>query len=352
MQNLAELQYIQTLAFEYNMPDLEFVGVSDKGISSYNAILKTSDGRQFFVKQYKQDDAERRENSNLIERYISVHSSVPVVLPLETTSGNYQVYVEGKMYTVFPYQDHNDTAPDSAEEKQKQIYQLAKTLGLIHSIPTTELIGVDTIERWAPKEISERIAHLEHIQKTIGQRETLDEFDSLALKVIRERKMMLSKIDVPNTVTVADTICHGDYHSQNVLFDTQMEIVGVVDWDICGLSDPYVDFLNSFKMTVIGRKYDTYQVDCREDANSFIKGYMAGASFEFDIARLKNAANTLAQVVVGSSWPLDEHYFMDYTKADGHLEKELLKAQFFNQSRTEMVHFISIVLNEVKSSIY
>jgi|GEM_PF-4793635 len=343
--------YIETLEKEYGLSGLEFVGVSEKGVSSYNTIFETPDGRRFFVKQYKEDDAERRENSNLVERHVSTHSSVPTVLPLETARGTSQIYVNGKMYAVFAFQEHNVNLPVNDAEKQKQTFSLAETLSSIHSTTTDGLDDrVGVIERWNPGEITDQIAHLEMIESKINEKDSFDDFDEKALRVIGERKKILLALDINESVSKSDAICHGDYHSQNVLFDDDFNVTGVIDWDICAKSDPYIDFLNTFKMTVIGRKYDTYKQERCEIARSFIKGYLAGLNIDFDKDRLRNAATILTQVIAGSSWPLDEHYFMDYTKADAHLEKELEKAKFFSEGADEIVEFIMSIMDELEQT--
>lgn len=344
-----DVEYIAILADEYGLPNLNFVGVSDKGVSSHNVIMEAEDGRRFFVKQYKEDDAERRESSNLVERHVAANSSIPVVLPLETTDGVSQMYVGDKMYAVFPFQDHNDSLPEDQVEKKKQNYELAKTLGTIHSVSMDNLDErIDVIDRWNPGGVADLVAHLEMIEGTIRNKEELDEFDKKALKTISQRKEILGVLDGEGSVSVADAICHGDYHSQNVLFDNDYNVTGVIDWDICAKSDPYIDFLNTFKMTIIGRKYETYQEERKETAKAFIKGYLDGLASDFDRDRLRNAAKTLTQVIAGSSWPLDEHYFMDYTKADGHLEKELDKAKFFSENADNIVEFIDSLLDKIE----
>lgn len=343
--------YINVIADEYSLSDLNLVGVSEKGVSSYNVIVEASDGRRFFVKQYKEDDADRRENCNLVERHIASHSSIPIVLPLETTSGNSHTCIDGKTYAVFVYQEHNEDLPSTDAERQTQAFNLAKVLGSIHSVSTEDLNEqVGAIDRWRPREVADRIVHLETLEKAITDRNSLDDFDEIALKVIAERKKLLSALDVDTDIVVTNTICHGDYHSQNVLFDDNFNVTGVIDWDICAKSDPYVDFLNTFKMTVIGRKYDTFQQERREIAKVFLEGYLAGSNFDFDRERLRNAANTLTQVIVGSSWPLDEHYFMNYTKADSHLDKELDKAKFFSENRDVIVSFILDMLDDLETN--
>lgn len=145
-------------------------------------------------------------------------------------------------------------------------------------------------------------------------------------------------------------LCHGDYHRHNVLFDEHQQVIGVCDWDNAGLSDTYIDFLDAFRTSVIRSSYDTYRSEQRETARAFIKGYINGKGGTFDGSRLKDAMEVYSRHIVGTAWPMNVHYFNDFTKSDSALDSMHEKATFYAEYQEEVVDFIMEIYSEMAES--
>lgn len=335
-----EAPTIQALAAAFGFSELEVIGVSEHGISSYNLILRTGDGRQLFLKQYNESHHETRHTTNQIEQYVAENTEVPVVLPLKTESGDSQVFVDGKMYALFDYISNHEAPPATEEDEQLRAYSLAKTLGIIHATPINiEVTDGDTVDK-PPTTIEGRVANLEKIKEIVLAKDTFDDFDRQALKAIEQKQIMLLEFKDDSSPPSNQGICHGDYHGKNVLFDEQMNVLGVCDWDNASISDTYKDFLNSFIMCAIGRRFETYQTKRQLVAKEFMKGYLDGNNKEIDLNSLKRALSIICQEKVGTSWPMYQHYLHNHTKADGALDYSLKNATFFSQNQEEVLEFI------------
>ncbi|MCA9362819.1 aminoglycoside phosphotransferase family protein [Candidatus Kaiserbacteria bacterium] len=342
---------INTIAAEYNLPDLHFVSMPKEGINSHNMILQKPGGNTYFLKQYREHDAERREDIHRIENYIFEHSTVPVVRPLPNISGEPHTYVKGKMFALFAYIESAEVHNETEEQRLTKVESLAETLGKTHAIPVTEEIkDLDTIDRWDSSDCEKRLRTLEEIEGIIRAKDELDDYDTRSLTIIELKKSLLSEAASSDKQTVNLGLCHGDYHRHNVLFDEHQQVIGVCDWDNAGLSDTYIDFLDAFRTSVIRSSYDTYRSEQRETARAFIKGYINGKGGTFDGSRLKDAMEVYSRHIVGTAWPMNVHYFNDFTKSDSALDSMHEKATFYAEYQEEVVDFIMEIYSEMAES--
>ncbi|MES2223807.1 MAG: aminoglycoside phosphotransferase family protein [Patescibacteria group bacterium] len=325
----------------YNLSSLIYVGSSAQGISAHNAIVKTTGGTFFFIKNYKKTDADRRENSEAVEIFVSENSSLPVVLPLKTASNQAHYIIDEKMYAVFPYLEHKEYKPELLEEKIKLAESLGATLGTIHSISMKVPINksIQPIVSWIVPTKEKSIENLEKIIETINNKKVHDEYDKKALNFVDLKISLLKESSFRGRGATFETICHGDFHKGNILFDEKGSIIGICDWDISGRANPYLEFIRSFNMCVIRRDFEHYQ-EKGEYSKAFCAGYLKNCGFEFDFNELEYAIEWWYQLTLSISWPMSDHYYLDHTKTDASLDSEILKVSFLKENRAQLLEYI------------
>jgi Ser/Thr protein kinase RdoA (MazF antagonist) len=93
-------ELLTTVKKEYGL-SLNYVEKVTKGVLSENYILN-DDTTKFFFKKYRYDDEERIREIHAAKKYFA-DNSIPVILPIETISGNTYFALDNFYYVLFPF---------------------------------------------------------------------------------------------------------------------------------------------------------------------------------------------------------------------------------------------------------
>lgn len=341
---MSEFQPIlDDIAKEYGFSELRFVREPEKGISTKNLIAEDGRGNAYFIKKHKKGDLQKIENSERSACFVQENSDIPVVLPVANKRGKLHTDIDGEFYSIFPYVVHTEYHSTDAD-RIVFTRQLGEMLGKIHSASRTAPVpeSIKRISAWTPDDKEVSIAGLEKVREVIMKKESRDAYDQkaldfIALKIplIREHAFVKQEKDV--------TLCHGDYHTANLLFNDMGGIIGICDWDISGLENPYYEFIRSFNMCVVRRDFDHLETK-GEVARAFLEGYTSTCGFHFEITELDYAIETWYEKVLTMVWPLSDHYFLKHFKTDPSLDSEFNKIIFLRDRRQELSTLISRIL--------
>jgi len=340
-----EQDILNKISKEYGLSELSFVSYPENGISAHNVIVKTKDGSTYFIKNYKKTDAEKRDNSEYVEVFISKDNSIPVVLPIKNNNGEYHIIIEDQMYSVFLNILHKEYNPEIEIERNKLMSDLGGMLGKIHGISSKYSIpsNINLIHSWNIEEKEKSILELEKIKKIINNKDILDEFDIKALYLIELKISLLKESNFRIKEKEPTVVCHGDYHKSNILFNESGNIIGVCDWDISGKANPYIEFIRSYNMCVIRRDFAHYQ-EKNDLSKSFINGYINNCGFDFDLLELNYAIESWYQKSISTIFPLSDHYYFDHRKADSSVDSELDKINFLRENRMSLFDYIKSLI--------
>lgn len=338
-------EHLESIASAYELPGLRFVGTPDKGLVTENAFLQADNGQQYFAKWYQNESPEDYAGLYRAAEVVAVNPAIPAYIPLPNTEGTYTITIGGRSLAVFPYIEHNRIKPQTFPEQIKLVSSMARTLGMIHAtpVPPDEQL-LKPLSRWGIEHCATRIRMLNKIQThimAIPEHERSD-FDHRALDFAITKLRLLEQLPpyVPYEHSVS--ICHGDYHDANVLFDDDYNVISVIDWDNAGLADPYCEFLQSFITNAIGKdNYATYQQTKVRQAQAFTTAYTEGSGAPLDIERLRRVYPLLIHERLGSPWPVYQHYFEPPAKSnDDRLQPVLDRAHFLAQEYDNVFNFI------------
>jgi len=334
----------------YNFSELTYVGSPEEEISSLNAFVKTKEGVDLFIKNYKKGHAEKRDISEIVEHFISQDNSIPVVLPYKNKDGKCHVIIEDEMYSVFPHIINKHNHPGSDAERTILTKSLGTMLGKIHAVsrkfPIPKTI---TPISWVNKSTVESIDELKKIKEVIILKDIFEDYNQRALSLVELKISLLKESNFHVKENEPMVVCHGDYHKANILFDNNKNIIGVCDWDLGGIGNPYSEFVRSFNMCVIRRDFDNLPSK-KDFTKSFVDGYVNACGFEFDQAELSYAIESWYQKTISTTWPLSDHYYRSDTRADSLLDSELNKILFLRDNRQSIFeHIKSCLKNSILS---
>lgn len=321
-------KYLAQISAAYGLPNLRFIASPQSGLITDNAILEDEAGNKYFAKKYDVHNDEKLAAIYRAAEITAQNQAIPAILPLIPEDGSYSVELDGTSFALFPYVEHQDNIPDDFEQMNTLLFNTAQTLGRIHSSNMSESEPLlKPIERWLPEARQTRINVLHRILKEIESKgNDRDEFDGFAKEVASEKLAYLEASEEPPAVDIEYSICHADFHGQNVLHDADMNIVAVCDWDNAGLANPYLDFLNTFYNNVVSAKFDTEDQQAVL-ARSFIEGYEDGLGNTIDIDVLTRTYEAFVQERIGTTWPMYQHYFENDTRNDERLMRVAKQAE-------------------------
>ena len=346
-----DLANLAMIAEAYNLSTLHFVSKPTNGIMTENAILEDEGGERYFAKLYKTEDTEKYHSTYHAAALIAENKSIPVALPYQTADNSRLVTIADNQLVLFKYITHNEASPRDEIAETRLAANMARNLGLIHavSVPEGDTI-LKPIERWRPNQNEKRKQTLVDIITIIQNKSELDDFDTLALETATKKLELLARLPKAKNESGKLSICHGDFHANNTLYNDNMDIIAICDWDNAGLSHPYIDFLNTFIMAVIGRRYQTYQTDRLDIATVFIKKYTTTLGEEIDLAEMEIAYHTLMSERICTTWPMNQHYLEGNTNQDGRLKVIAEKATTLATHYDSIWNFILTAIQATKNT--
>jgi Ser/Thr protein kinase RdoA (MazF antagonist) len=334
----------------YNLPNLRFVNKPASGTMTENAILEDENGKLYFAKLYKTTDKDKFQSTYHAAKLVAENINIPVTLPYNTNDQTFLLTIGDNQLALFDYIPHNESMPVDEKEETQLVASMARNLGLIHkaSIPEGDVI-LKPIERWQPNQNEKRAQTLHKIISIIKSKSELDDFDTRALEVATKKLDLIMGLPEANREYRRLSICHGDFHAQNNLYGDDMEIKAICDWDNAGTSHPYIDFLNTFIMAIIGRRFETYQSDRMDIATVFITEYVKATGSEIDPAEMKIAYQAFMSERICTTWPMNQHYLQGNYANDARLKAIAEKTASLSTHYDNIWKFIQTAIQAAKS---
>lgn len=335
----------------YGISSLQYIKAPQSGIITDNAILKDESDQRYFVKLYKNGDPAKHVSSYRAAETVA-DAGLPVLMPAMLLDRSYTAHVQGQPLALFPYFEHRESPPNNESEALQLTKSMGGTLGRMHGITVPERENlIEPIGRWSSEAEANRLARLREIIEHINNIPNHNEFDKLALKASAHKLELLNKLGSPNEETSPLRICHGDFHAGNVLYDDDMNIVAICDWDNAGLANPWADFFNTFMTHVVSNKLDTLESDRREMSEVLLSSYLHGLNQDDDIHidTLKTGFDTLMRERIGTSWPMYRHYFEGNSRNDSRLGIGYQRAVRYAENYDRIWSFVKDTFDSVQS---
>ncbi|HEY9480716.1 MAG TPA: phosphotransferase [Candidatus Paceibacterota bacterium] len=299
----------------------------DAGFLSENYLVESRD-KKFFLKGYVKG-IERVHDIHKVKSYFASHG-IPVILPLETRSGETLFVFGSKVFALFPFATgihHNrQSIPD------KVTVEIAALLARMHHIATDFPMTISaTFKYWDRKKLdlaNELIVKIDSIpEKT--------EFDIRAKRNIELKKTVILKEDIPiDTYKLEQPILlHGDFHELNIFFDELDRIKYVFDFGETKMGPRGFELWRSTDYMFFDGKFTDENI---RKAVLYLKTYNSLNPISKE--ELSNAFQVYYLMNIHSFWVESEHYLKENTRVDRFLE--VRSTSYFVEHKEELLQRI------------
>jgi Ser/Thr protein kinase RdoA (MazF antagonist) len=319
-------------------PQIKNISSAEKiteGYLSYNHILNTPQ-EKYFLKQYREEYTEDRVKE--VHKIINFFSDkgIPSVTPIENKQGKTYFIFNSHIYTLFPFL--NGIVEDRKNITEKPIKSLAKTLAKIHLVSSNGL----PLRISSHHGIIDRNVFLDaypEIIKAIKSKKEKDDFDKLALKVLKLKKFIVdkSKKRTESSVAVNDHLLHGDYHEKNVFFDNDGEVKFIFDWEKTAIGNRLHELVRSMDFVCLDGHYEKENL---EKARFYIQTYKE--LYPFDKVDFINSIEDYYLKNAHSLWIEQTHYLENSNRVDCFLENELALLKYYPKNYKRLIKDLGI----------
>ncbi len=249
---IAHVSAIDSLLRRYGLELKEPISAVANSLNNDNYRAETQEGPRFIRIHRKSQSQEAAEAEQAIVAWVA-KQGLPVVPALADGEGRTLHALSGVVMSVYPWVAGHQAAHDT--RTPRAAHAMGAMHGRLHTVlarypggsfprqeigPTwdieasiEELSRVDDLIRYYPSPGEERL----RIQA--GLREQLDLLESPGPRVRND------------FAELPPQLVHGDYHDGNVLFDDDLTVTAVLDWEFAGPRPPMFEILRAFSLSEI-----------------------------------------------------------------------------------------------------
>jgi thiamine kinase-like enzyme len=212
------------------------------GASNYTII---ADLNLYFLKIYK---GKGEESIKLIEEITQFlyENSIPVILPLITDENLYHCQLNGNLGVIYPKIAHSIFSEERLNDNV--LSSLATVMASFHNLKVKCKFKLSTSKKLILP-IHKILKELQSLKTILEVDQPGSILDELTIRLIND------KIDLLNMVyrflewRPACHLVHGDLHSNNILFDGNMDIKAIIDFETTHFGHGIEDIIHFINFT-------------------------------------------------------------------------------------------------------
>lgn len=303
-----------------------------RGFLSENYIL--SDGAtKFFLKKYRFDSAKRIAEIHVSKRYFA-DGGIPVILPIPLLDGATFFEHETAYYALFPF--INGKHLERGTLSDVAIDSLGTTLGRIHLLGKESRLVID--DYFKIEDEGKTFLKIEGILERITEKDSLDDFDRIALENIEMKKRLLltNARTSEDLQLLCDHLIHGDYLDQNVFFTTDQKIEYVFDFEkTCYAPRTYELFRSMIYGLWTGRVTETDLMSSKRYLQAYISIYPMTPD------EIRKGLQLFLLKAIHGFWVESEHYLKNSTRADAFLLDDYTRIKYLSENLEPLANFLT-----------
>lgn len=307
----------QKIADLYGLGSMKSFKELEGGVLNKNYSFETSKGK-YFVKHIREV---KKNYLPIIQKVESVmkENGIPAIVMLPSRDGNFWIDIEGGRYSAYKYiestkEPDNEALLFNAGEMLGKIHKIGKNLSIVdlhHKIFTEETKQVKT----------EDILRFKNL---IQNKNVLNGIDDLFLKYIELKLSIIRTLKVPELIP--NTICHGDFHLGNLMFNAESEIKGICDWEQTAAM--HRSYAVARSLFYCARGLDNENSDQVENIKIFLRGYRKVENLTDD--EILIGMNCRIAGLVMTSWIEKAYYERDDSRANKYIQNEMEIIKYFS----------------------
>lgn len=233
------------------------------GFSAENTFLHC-DGVDYVLKCFRTGDVKKilhlEASANLL-----YESGLPVPLSLKGRDGKGYFEVAGRFYSILPKVSGMTLHEPDLDDASLQ--QAGKCLGIIHNIRDYETIGRNPDGSLLSGKVNE-----ESIIAALNSNPIDETIDAKTRSLLSIKRAIIEKYSSLIDTSFADKIAliHGDYHNQNLIFNSNGTIAALLDFELVDIGSPQRDIMSFIHLACCNTGYQPMNI---EKVKSFLAGY-------------------------------------------------------------------------------
>lgn len=322
---------LDVLSEEYNLSKPYISKKNNRGLTSDNLIIRDDRDSKYFVKIYhRKRDLDLIQDIGDIKQYFA-SQGIPVIHSLRNKHGNKIARVGGRFLKIRPFVKDIELNFLPSEISTKSLgFMLAK----IHLAGKRQThLTKRKIERW---DIKKFLKHAHHLLEKITKINNITPFDTFAVEFLKTKIKLAENctITYEDLDLTEDTLCHGDFHYQNVFFDSNGEVSYVFDFERAMKGPRLAELARA--MFFICFDWNTPALNEISDihferARTFLQAYHESYPFEWGDFK-KGVQWAYWSELVCSTFPIEKHYQDNNTVADEWVPKRLQILKYISKN--------------------
>lgn len=310
-----KLEHLRRLCEDFNLGTGPVVEENHEGVLNRNYVVTTDTGK-YFVKSIREKRRPSLPYIAEIEEFF-YGNGIPAIRMLVSTNGNKIEEYDSETYAVYPFVESTKTHAHD----RLGFTLMGQMLGRIHFAGSKDVpmsLSQKLFSEKPAEEVQEKLqGYLERVQTP------KDDTDKLFLEYIQLKLDMLDRASHIAPLPM-DTLTHGDYHARNLLFNSEKEIIGVVDWEQSSMNARAYELARSILYICFEGEDESheYQDDAViESAKSFIRGYAS----VYPISKEEIAAGIKLRwkKLVHSFWIEEQHFVRNDSRSNKFIPHEI-----------------------------
>lgn len=324
------LEYIKE---NYHIINPRLVGKIDpnRGLTSENIIIADEQENKYFIKIFhRKRDIDQIQDIGDVKQYFA-SQGVPVIESLRNKHGNKIGYSKGKFFKVRPFINKVEL---NSLPSDKAVRSMGEVLARIHLAGKGQThLTSRKIERWDIDKFLKQASTLLYIISEIPHK---TEYDHTALEFLQLKIDLASdcKIKFEDLQLSEDTLCHGDFHVQNVFFDHNDNVIYVFDFERAFKGSPFAELARA--MLFICFDLNIPELNNISDVNFNRAKSFLGSYYQLNPFSIEDLQKGLQwfywSMLVCSTWPLEKHYLENSSHADVFVPKRLNRLKYISQN--------------------
>ncbi len=303
----------------FDLPPLSYSGKAKGGFLSDNYILTGKSGK-YFLKKYRNAVGNRLPIISATEEFFA-DQDIPIILPIKTKTGKSYFQIDNEYYSLYPFIkakgfDHKKDKLTPAMAKS-----IASNLALIHKLSgkNKSKLSKERIHEWDPKKVLSKTAledfrnYTEKVRSTINKKKPKTAFDKVALDTLKLKESIANTFPKKIKITGLgkNHVVHGDYHAQNLFFDTDDQVSHIFDLEKTETRPRSTELVRSMFIICFNSYFTNKQFKL---AKTYIEAY--NDIYPIDKSEVESAIRFMFYKHTLNLWIEKGHYLNNYTRAD------------------------------------
>lgn len=329
----------ETISETFDIGPIISITPIDAGFLTENQLVETVD-KKYFLKGHRGEVAEHISYVEEVEQFFT-KGDIPVITPIATKDGKLHFIHEGKTYTLYPLVE--GIQAERGRLTENQLKSLGENLARMHLLSKEGIPKQFTGQEVNAWDKEKTLDKLKKTEELINNKETLSDFDKLALEHIAlKRDFVLKNTSQYHDFNLSnDTLTHGDYHERNVFFTEEGGIKHIFDFEMAKIGPRHNELVRSLMLICFpfGEKVGTKDF---EDAGHYLRGYHS--IFPINKEIFDRVLDAFKVKSFHSIWVETEYYLKGNTKIGTFLSPQIARNRYFSESFEEFKKHLETLL--------